>query len=62
MFDSPVDYCPVCNELVLLDQTRRECATEHRCDSGVTCPLERCFSGIDFSSPDHYRIPNEQKT
>ncbi len=49
MFDSPFDYCPVCKEAVLLDQTRRECAAEHHCDSQAACPLERCFSGYDFS-------------
>lgn len=60
MFDSPIDYCPVCNEMVLLDQTRRECASEHHCASTVACPLERCFSGYDFSSPNKHRIPNER--
>jgi len=61
MFDSPIDYCPVCKEMVLLDQTRRECAAEHHCRKKVVCPLERCFSGYDFSSPEPvgHRIPNE---
>ncbi len=49
MFDSPFDYCPVCKEVVLLDQTHRECAREHCCASNQVCPLERCFSGYDFS-------------
>lgn len=49
MFDSPFDFCPVCREVVLLDQTQRECAAEHHCNDEVACPLARCFSGYDFS-------------
>lgn len=61
MFDSPIDYCPVCNEMVLLDQTHRECASEHHCSSAVACPLKPCFSGYDFSSQNQHRIPNERQ-
>ena len=63
MFDSPIDYCPVCKEMVLLDQTRRECATEHHCRKSVACPLERCFSGYDFSGPkpELHKSPNASK-
>ncbi len=49
MFDSPFDFCPKCGEMVLLDQTRRECAAEHRCGD-AECPLEGCFTGFDFRS------------
>lgn len=49
MFDSPIDRCPVCGQMVLLDQTRRECAREHGCDEALPCPLEKYFTGIDFS-------------
>jgi hypothetical protein len=49
MFDSPIDHCPVCGQMVLLDQTRRECAREHSCGADTQCPLEAYFSGIDFS-------------
>ncbi len=49
MFDSPFDRCPVCNEMVLLDQTQKECAREHGCRN-VDCPLGRYFVGVDFSS------------
>jgi len=49
MFDSPIERCPVCGEMVLLDQTRRECAREHRCRGDVVCPLDKYFTGIDFS-------------
>jgi hypothetical protein len=49
MFDSPVAPCPVCGEMVLLDQTKTECAREHRCSKTTICPLQKSFSGIDFS-------------
>jgi hypothetical protein len=49
MFDSPFTYCAKCGEMVLLDQTRRECAAEHRCGD-IACPLVALFSGIDFGS------------
>jgi|WetSurSiteA1Bulk_404760.scaffolds.fasta_scaffold769165_1 hypothetical protein len=49
MFDSPFTYCAKCGEMVLLDQTRRECAAEHRCGD-VACPLAELFSGIDFQA------------
>jgi hypothetical protein len=48
MFDSPFEYCTVCRKYVVLDQTQRECAREHRCGDVVNCPLRRCFSGIEF--------------
>lgn len=48
MFDSPIEPCPVCGQLVLLDQTRVECAREHGCPVGTSCPLQNYFTGIDF--------------
>ena len=48
MFDSPFTCCPKCGEMVLLDQTQRECAAEHHCGD-AKCPLAEIFSGIDFS-------------
>ncbi len=49
MFDSPIAPCPVCGEMVLLDQTKAECAREHHCTRKVACPLREYFTGIDFS-------------
>ena len=49
MFDSPFEFCKRCREYVLLDQTQRECAREHRCADGAECPLRRCFTGIEFA-------------
>ena len=48
MFGSPFEYCSVCKEYVLLDQTHRECAREHRCADDSKCPLRRFFVGIEF--------------
>jgi len=50
MLDSPFEYCVVCRDYVLLDQTQRECAREHAC-SRRECPLHRFFTGIDFAAP-----------
>jgi hypothetical protein len=59
MLDSPFEYCPLCREYVLLDQTAQECAREHHC-SLHECPLRKLFTGIDFAtmpkaSPRHAR-------
>ena len=50
MFDSPIEACPVCGQIVILDQTRVECAREHHCDKSVECPLNKFFTGLDFSA------------
>jgi hypothetical protein len=49
MFDSPFDHCPVCGQMVLLDQTRIECSREHSCRIDMPCPLQNYFTGFDFS-------------
>jgi hypothetical protein len=48
MFDSPFEFCRLCGEHVLLDQTVAECAREHRCRDVAGCPLRRYFTGIAF--------------
>jgi hypothetical protein len=35
--------------MVLLDETQRECAREHGCHPETPCPLQKYFTGIDFS-------------
>lgn len=50
MFDSPFAYCPKCNQMVLLDQTERECKAEHACGD-IACPLFAYFSGYEFRQP-----------
>ncbi|MGE5468501.1 MAG: hypothetical protein ACM3Y9_13835 [Ignavibacteria bacterium] len=47
MFDSPFAFCPKCEQMVLLDQTQRECKAEHACGD-IACPLLKHFSGYDF--------------
>jgi hypothetical protein len=49
MFDSPFEFCPACDAYVVLDQTLRECAREHRCDDVSKCPLQTFFTGIEFA-------------
>jgi hypothetical protein len=48
MFDSPFEFCAICRQYVLLDQTQRQCALEHVCAPNTTCPLRRYFTGIEF--------------
>jgi len=50
MFDSPFEFCSVCRQYVLLDQTQAQCAREHACGSKVACPLARYFAGVDFGA------------
>lgn len=42
-FDSPIEYCPVANRYVLLDQTQQACARDMHC-RGVNCSLARYFA------------------
>ena len=59
--DSPIEYCPREGCMVLLDQTRRECAEEHRCiGTAHDCPLRRHFSGRDFGVATG-RLPEESQ-
>ena len=50
MYDSPFEFCRVCRQYVLLDQTQPQCAREHECDGTFACPLARYFSGFDFGT------------
>ena len=52
MFNSPLQYCPVCKQHVALDQKTEECAREQHCEA-ENCPLSHLFvssnsgSGVD---------------
>ena len=46
-FDSPFEFCPVCKQEVVLDQTQAECAAEHHCNA-AECPLAKYFTGKEF--------------
>jgi hypothetical protein len=50
MFDSPFEFCRVCREFVLLDQTQRQCAREHGCADAAACPFHRYFTGHAFAA------------
>ena len=55
VFDAPIGRCEVVHEMVLLDETRRECACEHGCPPGQACPLAHCFarrSGLYEAHPE----------
>ncbi len=53
MFDSPFEFCALCREYVLLDQTQKQCAREYACAPATLCPLDRFFTGIDFAAGKH---------
>jgi hypothetical protein len=42
MLDCPFEFCPICKEGILLDQTLDECAREHGCEQ-AGCPLQKLF-------------------
>jgi hypothetical protein len=47
MFDSPMEHCPVCGQMVILDQSKAKCGLEHACKPGTVCPLEKYFVGTE---------------
>ena len=51
MFNSPLQYCPVCKQHVALDQSKEQCAREQHCES-ENCPLSHLFV-IPDSGDDH---------
>lgn len=55
-FDSPIARCEAIHELVLTDETQRECACEHDCPSGRVCPLDGYFAddeAMPTAGPQH---------
>lgn len=54
IFDSPIARCDAVHEMVLTDETQRECAREHECPPGRECPLQGHFtetSGVVDDEP-----------
>lgn len=54
-FDAPIARCETMHQMVLLDETRKECAGEHGCPPGQACPLAGCFarhSGLYETHPE----------
>ena len=62
MFDSPFEFCPACKAYVVLDQTLRECAREHRCQDVSKCTLQKFFTGIEFAETKIVSEPHEAST
>jgi len=50
MFNSPLHHCPACRQYVALDQSQRECASEHGCSPEQPCPLAHLFSVRDSAA------------
>ena len=50
-FDSPIGRCEAVHEMVLLDETQRECAREHGCPPDRVCPLEAYFEDESTRAP-----------
>ncbi|MEO8411923.1 MAG: hypothetical protein ABI478_15245 [Propionivibrio sp.] len=44
--DSPLGICAAEHTVVLTDQTQRQCALEHGCPPGRSCPLDGCFARV----------------
>ena len=54
-FDAPIARCETMHQMVLLDETRKECACEHGCPPGQICPLAADFarrSGLYEAHPE----------
>jgi hypothetical protein len=51
-FDAPISPCDAVQEMVLTDQTQRQCALEHGCPPGRNCPLNGCFAEISGVSEE----------
>lgn len=45
-FDGSIGRCEAVHEMVLTDQTQRQCALEHGCPPGRECPLDGCFAQV----------------
>lgn len=49
VFDSPIARCDAVREIVLTDETQVECAREHGCPVGRSCPLCGYFAENESS-------------
>jgi len=58
MFDSPMEHCAVCGEMVTLDQTLTECQRKHGCGIDKECPLRKYFSGVGDSLDPRQEKPS----
>jgi hypothetical protein len=58
MFDSPMERCAVCGQMVTLAQTFTECQRRHSCATDQPCPLRKYFSGDDGSLDPQLQKPS----
>ena len=61
MFDSPMEHCPVCGQMVVLDQAKAECGQKHGCPPGTECPLQQYFTGSDWSHDPPKKDPSKAR-
>lgn len=58
MFDSPMEFCSVCRQMVVLDQAKAECCRKHGCAPATECPLQKFFSGAEGThQPPPGKVP-----
>jgi hypothetical protein len=61
MFDSPMEQCPVCGQMVALDQTKAECSRRHGCQPVAGCPLETYFVDVEGRpDPSRGKLPGSK--
>lgn len=58
-FDVRFAPCEAVHEMVITDQTQRECSCEHECPPGRKCPLDGCF--YEVSGVSEEEAPPELK-
>ena len=59
MFDSPMEHCAICGEMVTLDQTLSECERKHGCGVDQACPLRYFFGDASrCPGPQGNKPPN----
>ena len=61
MFNSPLQYCPICMQQVALDQTKDECAHEQQCKAD-NCPLAHLFATPDSISDHDKKLGSDTNT
>jgi hypothetical protein len=42
-----MEHCPVCGQMVVLDQAKPECGHKHGCSTDIECPLQKYFTGTE---------------
>jgi hypothetical protein len=61
MFNSPLQYCPICKQQVALDQTKEQCAEEQRCKT-KNCPLSHLFAPPDSVADQDEKLSSDSNS